>query len=223
MDRTNGKVIRILSEDLMPNNKKLMELSDKDGFGKIKCVLELKDESIYKSGSFFTIDSPRPVEITLRYTHRDSADRTVFLAFDFQQEKSSCQFSSVSLDDAYLPLTVGEFRATYGNYFDILAREPYPDMGEDIVIDIEMSKIMSVIQKQNASRLDYEKIIHSFYYLDTKVYNLPEAFYYYFIEVLSKIKIEQAKLRAKNYIKKYGKNGKYYTKIINILSDATKN
>jgi hypothetical protein len=96
-------------------------------------------------------------------------------------------------------------------------------MGEDIVIDIEMSKIMSVIQKQNASRQDYEKIIHSFYYLDTKVYNLPEAFYYYFIEVLSKIKIEQAKLRAKNYIKKYGKNGKYYTKIINILSDATKN
>jgi hypothetical protein len=206
------------SQDFTPDDKKkefgaYREIEN----GKFSCSTK------QKQGQVQTVDAPHLARIKFFDTTREL--RLFSIYFDLPEEdldrSEDCQFHTQTFDAAYLPLTVGEFRKAYGKYFDILIREPYPDMDKDIVVDIEMSKIMSVIQKQNASRQDYEKILPSFYYLETKLDDLPESFYHYFIEVLARAnRTYEVRVRAMDYIKKYGKNGKYYTEVIQRLNFA---
>jgi hypothetical protein len=209
-----------ISQDFAPDDKNrdfksLQEIEN----GKLRCPTRQK-----KGGQVQTVDAPHLARIILFSTGGGSFLFTLDLQKEGLSHDEDCTFWIKTFNAAYAPRTVGEFRATYGNYFDIVMREPYPDMDKDIVVDIEMSKIMSVIQKQNASPEDCKKILPSFYYLETKLDDLPESFYYYFIQVLARADRKyEVRVRAMDYIKKYGKNGKYYTKIINILSDATKN
>jgi hypothetical protein len=217
-DFTNFKI----SQDFAPDDKKkdfksLREIEN----GKFKCWTK------QKRGQVQTVDAPHLARIIFFYTDRHERERSFFISLDLPKEDldlpEGCRFQTKTFDAAYLPLTVGEFRKSYGNYFDILVREPYPDMDKDIIVDIEMSKIKSVIESKSSSPIDYKKILPSFYYLETKLDDLPESFYYYFIEVLAKqYRLDLVKVRATDYIKKYGKGGKYYTQVIQHLNFANR-
>lgn len=205
-----------ISQDFTPDDKNrdfksLREIEN----GKFKCWTK------QKRGRVQTVDAPHLARINFFIREK----KEFYISLDLPEEdldrSGDCRFRTQTFDAAYLPLTVGEFRKAYGNYFDILVREPYPDMDKDIVVDIEMSKIKSVIEKKNASPGEYKNILPSFYYLETKLDDLPESFYYYFIEVLAKqYRLDLVKVRATDYIKKYGKNGKYYTEVIQRLNFA---
>jgi hypothetical protein len=213
---TNFKI----SQDFTPDDKK------KD----FKSLREIENGKFYcgtkqKRGRVQTVDAPHLARIIFFNTDRRETVRQFLIALDLPKEDLDlCEnffFGTKTFDDAYLPLTVGEFRKAYGKYFDILIREPYPDMDKDIVVDIEMKKITSVIESKSSSPGDYKRILPSFYYLETKLDDLPESFYYYFIEVLAKqYRLDLVKVRATDYIKKYGKSGKYYTQVIKHLNFA---
>ena len=48
--------------------------------------------------------------------------------------------------------------------------------------------------------------------------NLPESFYFYQIQSLSKSgRLDDAKDKAKDYLKKHGSKGKYYAEVIEIM------
>ena len=117
------------------------------------------------------------------------------------------------------PTTVREFHDRVGNYFrifkiDPLAYDPYPGVAKDIVVDLVMTKIVKAIQSGK-----YSESIKEFAYLERLGIPLPESFYYYYTQSLSKAgKKEDARTRALDYLKRFGKNGKYYTQVIEILS-----
>lgn len=87
-------------------------------------------------------------------------------------------------------------------------------LDKEVQIDILTNKITTLVKAgNNAEALPY------FEQLEGMQATLPEAFDVMYIDVLDKAgKAEKALERGEAYLKKYGKKGKYYSKVIEVVS-----
>lgn len=110
--------------------------------------------------------------------------------------------------------TVGKFNDNYRGFLKIVYRDPYKDFPDDVATDLVMEKITSAIKSQS-----YSKALYSFRYLENRIEKLPESFWYFYIETASNNN-DKEKVRAlgTKYIRDYGKNGKYYGKVIALMA-----
>ena len=91
--------------------------------------------------------------------------------------------------------------------------DPYEDLDLKTKTDIVMNKITVAIKEGN-----YKDAVGYFPYLERVNNNLPESFYFYQMQSLSKSgRLDDAKEKAKDYLKKYGSKGKYYAEVIEIM------
>jgi hypothetical protein len=117
-----------------------------------------------------------------------------------------------------IPQTVGDFDSKMGAHFSIIyddpAYDPYPGMDKSVVVDIVMKKITAGLKENNPA-----KTLPQFAYLEKLGVPLPESFSYYYTETLEKAgKKDAARTHAAAYLKAYGKKGKYYAQVIEIMS-----
>lgn len=118
--------------------------------------------------------------------------------------------------DGNPPETVADFNRRVRGYLQIIGDDPdpYPGMEKSMVVDIVMAKIMAGIKEEK-----YKKILPEFAFLEKQGVNLPESFYYYYTEALDKSgERDKARTHASDYLKKYGKKGKYYQQAVEIMS-----
>lgn len=123
-----------------------------------------------------------------------------------------------SRSDGELPKTVADFNKLVGSQlqilYDDLSYDPYPGMDKGAVTDILMGKITEALK---ANR--HAKAVPEFARLEKLGVSLPESFYYYYIEALDKAgRRAEARVRATNYLKDYGKQGKYHLEIVKFMS-----
>lgn len=111
----------------------------------------------------------------------------------------------------FVAFSCGDF-TTFYKAEDLL--NPYLGYDKDVAIDMAMAKITkSISNNDNKDALLYMN------YLLTLDEKLPEAFYPQYIKVLEATKnVASAKRVANVYIQKYGKAGKFYGEMIEVLS-----
>lgn len=91
--------------------------------------------------------------------------------------------------------------------------DAYEGFDEKTKTDIVMSKITNAIKEER-----YKDALPHFAYLEKRNDDLPESFYFYQIKSLSKAgRQSEAMDKAKNYLKSYGAESKYYSEVIEIL------
>lgn len=114
----------------------------------------------------------------------------------------------------YKNRTVGMFNREYADLMKIVDGDLYRDFSDDVTIDLLMAKISTAIKSQN-----YAEALPSFVYLENRIENLPESFWYHYLETASNVN-DKEKVRAlgTKYIKDYGKKGKYYGKVITLMA-----
>ena len=89
----------------------------------------------------------------------------------------------------------------------------YPDLDTKTKTDIMISKITTAIKAER-----YKDALPYFVSLERKNSNLPESFYFHYIQSLSKAGYSEAtNIQAQEYLKKYGSKGKYYTEVVEIM------
>lgn len=137
----------------------------------------------------------------------------VILHFD---KKNECDLFSIELPKKIQ--TVGEFNDLYRDFIKLVYRDPYKDLPDDVVTDLVMEKITTAIKNR-----DYANAIPNFIYLEERSEKLPESFWYFYMETASNVNDndnDKTKVRAlgMKYIKDYGKNGKYYDKVISLMA-----
>lgn len=114
------------------------------------------------------------------------------------------------------PLTVKQFNQRVADYFQIIYDDPnpYPGIDQDSITKIVMGKITNALAKK-----DYAAALPHFDYMDKSKGDLPESFHYYFIETLEQTGDKQkARERATAYLQKFGKKGRYYDKVLEIMT-----
>lgn len=87
-------------------------------------------------------------------------------------------------------------------------------LDKSVQVDVVMSKITTLLQaNKEAEALPYFQQLEA---MDTP---LPESFYFYYIDALDKSgDANNALSRAEAYLSRYGKKGKYYGKVVAIMS-----
>lgn len=94
--------------------------------------------------------------------------------------------------------------------------DPYNDykkLDHKIKKEVMMSKIIAAIKEDR-----YKDALPYFSSLERHDNNLPESFYFYYIQSLSKVGYQQdTNVKAQEYLKKYGSNAKYYAEVIEIM------
>lgn len=120
--------------------------------------------------------------------------------------------------DGTPPQTVDDFNDRLGSYFQIVYDnphyDPYPGMDKGTVTDILMAKITAALDTN-----DYAKALPHFAQLEKLGVSLPESFHFYYAKSLDNAgKKAEARVRAEAYVKTFGRQGKYYAQIIEIMS-----
>lgn len=178
--------------------------------------------SDYIGGEFsifysFMKNSEKPADVKIgevMSVKRHDIPDWAFILF-FERKPGGARFDFSKHDGPY-PLTVNDFHNRVGAYFSLVYDDPdpYPGMDKSIVRDIVMKKITDAIKSG-----EYSKALPEFTFLETQSDKLPESFYYYYTESLEKTgKKAEAREHANDYLKRYGKGGKYYSKVIEIIS-----
>jgi hypothetical protein len=84
-------------------------------------------------------------------------------------------------------------------------------------VDITMGKIVSLIKNER-----WSETLPYFDQIEASGEKIPESFYYYQIEALYKSKnIDTTLAKVDAYMKRYGKRGKYYAKVVEIGSEVS--
>lgn len=100
-----------------------------------------------------------------------------------------------------------------GQYECGLDYDPYAGLDRETKIDILMSKITTAFKEER-----YDDALPYFNFLAKYDNDLPESFYFYQIQSLYKARhSDDAKEKAKDYLKKHGSKGKYYAEVIEIM------
>jgi len=123
----------------------------------------------------------------------------------------------IRIDTADLPepTTVAQAMEYLSTYFEFVNDvDPYAGLEKSVVVDLLMAKITNSLKADdNASALK------AFAQLEKTSDQLPESFYYYYAETLAKAGDKgQARSYAALYLKKYGRNGKYYKQAVDVMS-----
>ena len=91
--------------------------------------------------------------------------------------------------------------------------DAYPLVDQKIKTDILMAKITNALKAEK-----YKDAAPYFEALDRKNLDLPESFYFYHIQTLSKlIKGDVLNSKITQYLNKYGSDGKYYAEVLEIV------
>lgn len=113
--------------------------------------------------------------------------------------------------------TVGDFTRVLGNTLRIVYDDPNADlldMPVEMRQDIFMTRVLDSIK---ANR--YDEALPDFERLEKLGKPQPESFYYYYIVALDKAqRPTQAKERAVEFLKTYGKQSKYYNDVLAIMA-----
>lgn len=92
--------------------------------------------------------------------------------------------------------------------------DPYRGMDPAIALDIMLKKIATALEAGTP-----EKALPEFERIEKMGRPLPERFHYYYAEAYSRAgKKSEARDRARQYLNTYGKAGKYYDKVIEMLA-----
>ncbi len=158
---------------------------------------------------------------------KDASEAYVSIHFTSEYSGKKC-YGGITyyISDGRLPVTVNDFNSIGISYFKIIYDDPdpYPGMDKGVVVDIVMKKITAAIKAgENATAAnkagEYAKALTEFSFLEKQGEKLPESFYYYYTETLEKTgKKAEAREHANDYLKRYGKGGKYYSQVIEIIS-----
>ena len=116
-------------------------------------------------------------------------------------------------------LTVGDFHKYFGKYLRIVYHDPadpsqFEGMPSDVVRDLVMRKIIDAIKSS-----DYDSALPYFVYLEKHESALPESFYYHYMETTAHLKqVEKTRTLGLAYVKKFGRTGKYYSKVLDLIN-----
>lgn len=136
---------------------------------------------------------------------------------NFDDSGSICFGYQIIRGDQGSAFTVADFNRFLGDYFQIVYNSNYtryPGIEKTTVVDIVMGKIVTSLKNS-----DYKNSLKDFTYLEKSGAALPESFYYYYADALDKSgKKVEARAHASDYLKKFGKGGKYYAQVIEIMS-----
>lgn len=189
--------------------KQKMTLDQRTQYGGfVKVVYGRYSELFFDNYKTFEVGEILPIIET-------KAQENGYLRFNLSPEAQQGVLG-LSPKDGAIPITVSEFNSRVGSYLEIIYDnpEPYKGMDKSMVEEIVMKKI-TIALKAN----DYAKALPEFEYLERNGSNLPESFYYYHTDTLEKSgKKEEARTHATDYLKKYGKKGKYYAQVIEIMA-----
>ena len=96
----------------------------------------------------------------------------------------------------------------------ILSTVQAASLPKDIEVDITMKKITSLLEAEK-----YTEALPYFEQLEAMNISLPEGFYYFQIKSLDKtIDTKKTLTQAESYFTDYGKDGKYYSAVVEIYS-----
>ena len=166
-----------------------------------------------------TVTSIAEVKTALPYiiTSR-SAGRQKMLVIEWVNSRSLRGAVWLDERDGELPNSVDDFNRWLGKYFQIIyddpGNDPYPGMEKGMVVDIVMAKITAALKANK-----YAEALPHFSLLERRGAALPESFYYYYTDTLEKSgQKDKARASAAAYLKSYGKTGKYYPQVVEIMS-----
>lgn len=84
----------------------------------------------------------------------------------------------------------------------------------DVLKDLLMARILKALKSK-----EYAAALPAFKEMEKQNSDLPESFYYYYIEALSGMgEKASARVRMDAYVRKYGKSGKYYAKVLELMT-----
>jgi len=209
------------NDEPVPGNTLLTSLPDESRFYVKKDVLD--GTAIHREYSKFTNNLNQIFHQgdVLPITTISKSSISYYIHYDTgTRGKGSINLSMIGIyDGSKLPETVDDFNKWVGSYFVIIYDDPahydpYPGMDKSMVVDIVMTKITAALKAN-----EYKKALKDFALLEKLGTPLPESFYYYYTDALAKTgKNVEARSHAGDYLKKYGKKGKYYAQIVEIMS-----
>ena len=110
--------------------------------------------------------------------------------------------------------TVRDLNKVIAGNLKIVFDDPLSEMDPAIAQDILLSKITSSIKNRK-----YAEALPGFERLESLGVELPESFYFNYISALEKSgERDEARARALAYLKKHGKAGQYYDKVVEMMS-----
>ncbi len=114
--------------------------------------------------------------------------------------------------------TVGAFSRRFGDTLSIVYDDPdarlLDSMPEDMRQDFLMTRVLNAIKADR-----HAEALPDFERLEKLGKQQPESFYYYYIVALDKAqRPTQAKERAVEFLKTYGKQSKYYNDVLAIMA-----
>jgi hypothetical protein len=211
-------------KDFNRNNKQYYEnhdlkvVSNTDGRDFDWLGISCKNEVI------FEYDSASPIRFNLGRTRRIDLNMQAangynyighFLEIHFStDEKNPSADCEIDLNTADLVKNSGDLMRNLSPYFDLVNEaDPYAGMDKGVIVDVAISKITSNLKAGQPA-----KALPEFQYLEKLGVPLPESFYFYYTDTLSKLgKNSEALAHAQEYLKSYGKKGKYYSQVVEIM------
>ncbi|SFQ34402.1 hypothetical protein [Variovorax sp. 770b2] len=110
--------------------------------------------------------------------------------------------------------TVRDLNNVIAGNLKIVFDDPLSGMDPAIAQDILLAKIMASIKDGK-----YSEALPSFERLEKLKSDLPESFFFHYIQALDKGgKKQEARARAVAYLKKHGKAGQYYDQVVELMS-----
>ena len=146
-----------------------------------------------------------------------SAGRKKMLVIEWVNSRSLRGAVWLDERDGELPNSVDDFNRWLGKYFQVIyddpGSDPYPGMEKGLVLDIVMGKITAALKANK-----YAEALPHFALLERQGTALPESFYYYYTDTLEKAgQKDKARAGAATYLKNYGKTGRYYPQVIELM------
>ncbi|WP_326999098.1 hypothetical protein [Comamonas testosteroni] len=110
--------------------------------------------------------------------------------------------------------TVRDLNRVIDGNMKIIFNDPLSEIDPAIAQDILLSKITA-----NIADGKFAEALPGFERIERLGAELPESFYFYYIQALDKSdKKDEARTRSLTYLKKYGKAGQYYNQVVEVMS-----
>lgn len=114
-----------------------------------------------------------------------------------------------------LPITVGDTIKFVGKYISLVDSDPYANLDNETAQKIIMKKITKSLEGGS-----YKEALPYFAMLDRRQDDLPEEFYYYYVDSLKRVgENKKAYFYAVKYLGKFGKVGQYYERMIDAMAE----
>jgi hypothetical protein len=120
----------------------------------------------------------------------------------------------IDVVDSQMPETVGDILKFVGNKIEFIDSDPYADLDNQTATLVIMKKITASIESER-----YIESLPYFSLLERRGGELPESFFYHYTKALQQAGDKEKSMKyAKKYLSKYGKDGKYYLQVVDIIA-----